>query len=315
MLDTRCLILLAFGSALLVPTRASAAADLYEVGVEKLNVRATPDQKGAKVDSVTQKQEVVFLGEVSPHRTTLTLREPDQIVPNSFHEWTATTPWLRIRTPSGKEGWVFAGALLPPKLKAESPKASKFYKGEVYIYGWSSEDRFLAFSYKDNMDPVGSCPAHFVIVNLDSSTVVLEKSVGGCGPHHALRHWDQIEKWMSKYSIERAWKKTTVEMPMASGKGDAQLFVKKAGNTNQKTMGAKFNVEIRMGTLRRSIATVPLKCEENLAPRLLGVVAGPGHSKLAAFYHSALEFNAYEGYFDSPVCYYLVGFENPSSKP
>lgn len=78
------------------------------VTFDGLNVRSGPALKYGKVDRLDLYEEVVFLNEVTDSAFTIDLGE---IAP--------TEPWVKIRTPSGKEGWVFGAGVDYFKRKLE----------------------------------------------------------------------------------------------------------------------------------------------------------------------------------------------------
>jgi hypothetical protein len=70
------------------------------VTFDGLNVRSGPALKYGKVDRLDLYDEVVFLNEVTDSAFTIDLGE---VAP--------TEPWVKIRTASGKEGWVFGAGV------------------------------------------------------------------------------------------------------------------------------------------------------------------------------------------------------------
>lgn len=70
------------------------------VTFEGLNVRSGPGLKYRKVDRLALYEEVEFLNEVTDSAYTINL---GQVEP--------TEPWVKIKTPEGKEGWVFGAGV------------------------------------------------------------------------------------------------------------------------------------------------------------------------------------------------------------
>jgi hypothetical protein len=68
--------------------------------VDKLRVRQSPDLKGKELVQVAEGTPLTFTGEISPNEIEITLRGRKMKAP--FH---------KVITPTGQEGWTFAGAL------------------------------------------------------------------------------------------------------------------------------------------------------------------------------------------------------------
>lgn len=67
-----------------------------------LRIRHTPSLNGKVIDKLKENTVVEWLGEISQERHRIKLRGVQ------FKE-----PWLKIKTPSGKQGWAYAAATLP----------------------------------------------------------------------------------------------------------------------------------------------------------------------------------------------------------
>lgn len=78
------------------------------VTFDGLNVRSGPGLNYGKVDRLKLYDEVVFLNEVTDSSYTIDL---GQVAP--------TEPWVKIRTPSKKDGWVFGAGVDYFKRKLE----------------------------------------------------------------------------------------------------------------------------------------------------------------------------------------------------
>lgn len=78
------------------------------VTFDGLNVRSGPGLNYGKVDRLNLYDEVVFLNEITDSTYQISL---GQITPNE--------PWIKIKTPSGKEGWVYGAGVEYFKKKLE----------------------------------------------------------------------------------------------------------------------------------------------------------------------------------------------------
>lgn len=90
--------------------RAEGLTRLY-VTLENLNVRKTPAKNGALVTRLKLDEEVFFLNEKSSNKETVNLGKE-----------TVTDYWVKIRTQSGKEGWVFGAGVHYFKTRRDAPQ-------------------------------------------------------------------------------------------------------------------------------------------------------------------------------------------------
>ena len=74
-------------------------AILY-VNINGLKLRSQPNLKSEVLDQLAENQEVIFMGEVTEERDTI-----------SLGEITVIEPWVKIKTWKGKEGWVFGAGV------------------------------------------------------------------------------------------------------------------------------------------------------------------------------------------------------------
>jgi len=77
--------------------------------VDKLRIRETPDLKGKEIIQVAEGTALTFTGEISPNEIEITLRGRKMKAP--FH---------KVITPTGQEGWTFAGALSNRPIDVEN---------------------------------------------------------------------------------------------------------------------------------------------------------------------------------------------------
>lgn len=77
--------------------------------VDKLRIRETPDLKGKEIVQVAEGTALTFTGEISPNEIEITLRGRKMKAP--FH---------KVITPTGQEGWTFAGALSNRPIDVEN---------------------------------------------------------------------------------------------------------------------------------------------------------------------------------------------------
>ena len=68
--------------------------------VDKLNIRNQKGTKAKVIGNVSSKDKLVYAGEKSDKNDVIVLRG------KAYDE-----PWLKVKTPDGKEGWVFGGAV------------------------------------------------------------------------------------------------------------------------------------------------------------------------------------------------------------
>ena len=78
------------------------------VTFEGLNVRSGPGLNYGKVDRLKLYDEVIFLNEITDSTFQINL---GQVTPDE--------PWVKIKTPSGKEGWVYGAGVEYFKKKLE----------------------------------------------------------------------------------------------------------------------------------------------------------------------------------------------------
>lgn len=84
----------------------SASSSIYSTKktvyawVDRLNVRNKPGTKGKSIASVREADSLEYSGEHSDFEETIVLRGVAY-----------TEPWLKVRIPNDKEGWVFGGAV------------------------------------------------------------------------------------------------------------------------------------------------------------------------------------------------------------
>lgn len=109
-----CLLLFACTDEIATDTpEASSSAEVIQeiskkteptklvVGLEHLRLRATPGSKGEELAHLDKGTVLLETGEVSDFTTRIKLRGI------WFDE-----PWIKVRTPDGTEGWVYAGAVV-----------------------------------------------------------------------------------------------------------------------------------------------------------------------------------------------------------
>jgi len=70
--------------------------------VDQLRIRQLPTLDAAVIMEVAEGDTLFFLNEKTVEKVQLTLRE------KNFNE-----PWLKVRTTSGREGWVYGGGVTP----------------------------------------------------------------------------------------------------------------------------------------------------------------------------------------------------------
>lgn len=77
--------------------------------VDKLRIREKPDLKSKELVQVAEGTALTFTGEISSNEIEITLRGR-----------LMTAPFYKVITPTGQEGWVFAGALSTSPVDVES---------------------------------------------------------------------------------------------------------------------------------------------------------------------------------------------------
>lgn len=77
--------------------------------VDKLRIRQSPDLKAKEIVQVAEGTPLIFTGEISPNEIEITLRGRKMKAP--FH---------KVITPTGQEGWTFAGALSNRPIDVEN---------------------------------------------------------------------------------------------------------------------------------------------------------------------------------------------------
>lgn len=82
------------------PVKPSAEPARLIINLDNLRLRATPGEKGKEISRLPKGSIVTDLGEISDFTTRLRLRGVQ------FDE-----PWIKIKTESGQEGWLYGGAV------------------------------------------------------------------------------------------------------------------------------------------------------------------------------------------------------------
>lgn len=77
--------------------------------VDKLRIREKPDLKSKELVQVAEGAALTFAGEISSNEIEITLRGRQM-----------TAPFHKVITPTGQEGWVFAGALSKSPVDVEN---------------------------------------------------------------------------------------------------------------------------------------------------------------------------------------------------
>lgn len=78
----------------------TAESRMVYAWVDKLRIRERPDLKSKEIIQVAEGTALKFAGEISVNEIEITLRGRKM-----------TAPFYKVTTPSGQEGWTFAGAL------------------------------------------------------------------------------------------------------------------------------------------------------------------------------------------------------------
>lgn len=76
--------------------------------VDKLRIREQPDLKGKELIQVAEGTPLTFTGEISPNEIVISLRGRKM-----------KAPFYKVITPTGQEGWTFAGALSDQAIDVE----------------------------------------------------------------------------------------------------------------------------------------------------------------------------------------------------
>lgn len=82
-----------------------------------LRIRSAPSLNSSVVDKLNENASVTWLNEISSNTTPIKLRDV------SFND-----PWLKVKTPSGKEGWAYAAAV----LASSNNKTTEQFKNKLY---------------------------------------------------------------------------------------------------------------------------------------------------------------------------------------
>ena len=77
--------------------------------VDRLRIRDKPTLEGKEVVKVAEGTALTFTGEISPDKIKVTLRGREM-----------EAPFYKVVTPSGEEGWTFAGALSVTPVDVEN---------------------------------------------------------------------------------------------------------------------------------------------------------------------------------------------------